>query len=75
MTRPDLSQIVVTKIDVVTAGFCPGGLREWCRLNGITAREVHDGITAERLLATGCSLATSVVEQAVKRVEREAEDE
>lgn len=59
--------VIVRKSDVIAAGFCGAGMREWCRLNGITAAQVRDGIPAEQLLATGCELASQVVEAATIR--------
>lgn len=67
----DMSKIIVTKIDVLNAGFCSSGTREWCRLNGFTSKDVHDGIPADKMLATGCSLGAAVVSEAVKRAARE----
>ncbi len=59
--------MIVTKQDVIAAGFCAAGLREWCRLNGIPASALRDGMDHQMLLDTGCELAAQVVEVARRR--------
>ena len=60
----------VRKEDVIAAGFCGPGIREWCRLNGFTAADVKNGIPENRVLATGCELGAKVVEAAREREAR-----
>lgn len=63
--------VIVRKSDVIAAGFCGAGMREWCRLNGFTAAQIRDGIPADQLLATGCELAAQVVRSAETRHKNE----
>ena len=59
--------VLVIKADVIAAGFCAAGMREWCRLNGFGAADIRQGIPADLLMNTGCDLAARVVDQAVRR--------
>lgn len=59
--------VIVTKADVLAAGFCGTGMKVWCRQHGITADEISSGIPADKLMATGCELAAQVVAAAVAR--------
>ena len=59
--------IVATKADVIAAGFCAAGMREWCRLHGFSAADIRDGIPIEKLEAIDCDLARRVVEAAKTR--------
>lgn len=69
-----MSGLRVYKADVMAAGYCANGMRDWCRLHGFTAADVRAGIPAEVMLATGCELAAAVVLQAEKRGRREQEE-
>ncbi|WP_156127398.1 hypothetical protein [Paracoccus sanguinis] len=67
-----MSELRVYKSDVMAAGYCAAGMREWCRLRGFTSEDVRNGIPAEVMLATGCEQAAAVVRQAEKRAALEA---
>lgn len=62
-----MSVVLVTKADVIAAGFCGPAMKEWCRANGFNADDVHAGIPAERILATGCELGAACVAKARER--------
>lgn len=64
---PDRHPTIVRKQDVVSAGFCGSGLKEWCRLNGFTAQDVSNGIPEDRIIAAGCSLGMKCLEKARER--------
>lgn len=64
---PDRHPTIVRKQDVVAAGFCGPGLKEWCRLNGFTAQDVSNGIPEDRIIAAGCSLGMKCLEKARER--------
>ncbi|KJZ31247.1 hypothetical protein TW83_10010 [Paracoccus sp. S4493] len=70
----DLSKIIVTKVDVKSVNFCKTGTHEWLRLNGFSSRDMHDGIPADRMIATGCSLGAAVVAAAIERYERQNDE-
>lgn len=59
--------IVATKADVIAAGFCASGMREWCRLHGFSSADIRDGIPIEKLESIDCDLARRVVETAKTR--------
>lgn len=69
-----MTELRVYKADVMAAGYCANGMRDWCRLHGFTAADVRAGIPAETMLATGCELAAAVVRQAERRAAREQEE-
>lgn len=62
-----MSKVIVTKADVLATGFCGTGMKVWCRQHGFSADEIRCGIPADRLLDTGCELASQVVAAAVAR--------
>ena len=46
-------------------GFCPRGVRNWCRMRGIDYVDfLRNGIDEEVLLKSGDPMAKAVVEQA-----------
>lgn len=54
----------VTLRDVLDAGYCASGAREWFRANGLDFRTfVREGISREDFLATGCHLAQDIVKK------------
>lgn len=59
--------ILVTKEDVIAAGFCGPGIKVWCRANGFTAEDVKAGIPEDLVLATGCELGAACVDKARAR--------
>mgnify|MGYP006995064567 CR=1 FL=1 len=69
MTMDDQT-LLVTKADVIAAGFCAPALREWCRAHGFTASDVKAGIPASDVLATGCGLGAACVAKARERALR-----
>lgn len=62
-----MTDILVTKADVLAAGFCASGMREWCRLHGFTAAEVREGIPIEKMEAIDCALGRQVIAAARAR--------
>ena len=62
--------MIVIKEDILNAGFCTDGLKEWLRLNGFESTDLRYGIHEDLLLATGCELARQVVEAARRRVQQ-----
>lgn len=69
-----MTEVLVTKADVIAAGFCGPAMKEWCRANGFNAADVHAGIPAERILATGCGLGAACVAKARERALLEKTD-
>lgn len=64
-----MSGLVVTKADVIAAGFCGAGLKRWAELNGFSARDLKQGVPVERVEAVDCALARKVVAAARRRAE------
>lgn len=58
----------VTIDDVIAAGHCARGARDWFRRHGLDFKAFcRDGAEAEVLLATGDDLARKVVDRAEAR--------
>lgn len=66
--------MIVRREDVISAGFCASGMREWCRANGFSYSDIKNGISSDLLLKTNCKMAGKVVECALKREEMENND-
>lgn len=65
-----MSNIKATKHDIVPAGLCMPGAKEWFTQNGLQDQWrgfIKDGIDIDTLSATGCPLAAKVVAQALIR--------
>ncbi|TXH12496.1 MAG: hypothetical protein E6R03_12810 [Hyphomicrobiaceae bacterium] len=58
----------MTARDLIGCGFCARGQKSWFDLNGIDFRSfLENGVSAERLLATGDGLAIKAVEMLRQR--------
>ena len=64
------ADVTVTINDVRAAGLCVNGTRVWFARHDLDFRAfLHEGCTAETLLATGDAMALRVVERARIRLE------
>lgn len=69
MTVEDIPEdLVITCRDIVAAGMCARGQREWARSNGIDFREfIRTGLPARTLFAADDAFALKAVTETMRR--------
>lgn len=63
------NDIIATTDDLIPAGVCPTGMKQWAIARGLNFQElVRNGLSVRELRETGCPYAAKVADAAERRV-------